>query len=135
MGKVKLPDFLKQRLTPKKGKVIKIDSESIRQEIDLNEVKSKENELELLSAPFSFSSSDGKEIGEHHGAYYYTVGQRKGLGIGARSSAYDEPWYVVNKDINKNIVFVAQGADHRALFSNKLFSLKRLVLEYLSKLL
>ena len=53
---------------------------------------------------------------------YFTVGQRKGLGIGARSSAYDEPWYVVNKDINKNIVFVAQGADHRALLSNKLLA-------------
>ena len=77
VGKVKLPDFLKQRLTPKKGKVIKIDSESLKQEIDLNEVKSKEKELELLSAPFSFSPDDGEEIGEHNGAYYYTVGQRK----------------------------------------------------------
>ena len=48
VGKVKLPDFLKQRLTPKKGKVIKIDSKSVKQDIDLNEVKSKENELELL---------------------------------------------------------------------------------------
>ena len=65
---------------------------------------------------------DGENIGEHNGHMYFTVGQRKGLGIGARSSAYDEPWYVVNKDINKNIVFVAQGADHRALFSNKLLA-------------
>ena len=65
---------------------------------------------------------DGENIGEHNGHMYFTVGQRKGLGIGARSSAYDEPWYVVNKDINKNIVFVAQGANHRALFSNKLFA-------------
>ena len=68
VGKVKLPDFLKQRLTPKKGKVIKIDSESLKQEIDLNEVKSKEKELELLSAPFLFSPDDGEEIGEHQGA-------------------------------------------------------------------
>ena len=70
VGKVKLPDFLKQRLTPKNGKVIKIDSESVKQEIDLNKVKSKEKELELLSAPFSFSPDDGEEIGEHNGAYY-----------------------------------------------------------------
>ena len=62
VGKVKLPDFLKQRLTPKKGKVIKIDSESLKQEIDLNEVKSKEKELELLSAPFSFSPDDGERL-------------------------------------------------------------------------
>ena len=65
---------------------------------------------------------DGEKIGEHNGHMYFTVGQRKGLGIGARSSAYDEPWYVVNKDINKNIVFVAQGANHLALFSNKLLA-------------
>tara|TARA_Y100000814_G_scaffold84347_1_gene56426 strand:+ start:569 stop:1756 length:1188 start_codon:yes stop_codon:yes gene_type:complete len=117
VGKVKLPDFLKQRLTPKKGKVIKIDSESIRQEIDLNEVKSKENELELLSAPFSFSSSDGKEIGEHHGAYYYTVGQRKGLNIGG----FSEPLFVLETDVSKNIIYVGMGESHPALYKKALF--------------
>ena len=100
VGKVKLPDFLKQRLTPKKGKVIKIDSESLKQEIDLNEVKSKEKELELLSAPFSFSPDDGEEIGEHNGAYYYTVGQRKGLNIGG----FSEPLFVLETDVSKNII-------------------------------
>ena len=63
---------------------------------------------------FRSGTVDGENIGEHNGHMYFTVGQRKGLGIGARSSAYDEPWYVVNKDINKNIVFVAQGANHRS---------------------
>ena len=53
IGKVKLPDFLKQRLTPKKGKVIKIDAEFKGPEVELAELKSKEQELELLSAPFS----------------------------------------------------------------------------------
>ena len=65
---------------------------------------------------------DGEIIGEHNGHMYFTVGQRKGLGIGARSSAYDKPWYVVNKDINKNVVYIAQGNDHPALFSNQLFA-------------
>ena len=117
VGKVKLPDFLKQRLTPKKGKVIKIDSESLKQEIDLNEVKSKEKELELLSAPFSFSPDDGEEIGEHNGAYYYTVGQRKGLNIGG----FSEPLFVLETDVSKNIIYVGMGESHPALFKKSLF--------------
>ena len=117
MGKVKLPDFLKQRLTPKKGKVIKIDSESLKQEIDLNEVKSKEKELELLCAPFSFSPDDGEEIGEHNGAYYYTVGQRKGLNIGG----FSEPLFVLETDVSKNIIYVGMGESHPALFKKALF--------------
>ena len=117
VGKVKLPDFLKQRLTPKKGKVIKIDSESVKQEIDLNEVKSKEKELELLSSPSSFSSDDGEEIGEHHGAYYYTVGQRKGLNIGG----FSEPLFVLETDVSKNIIYVGMGESHPALYKKALF--------------
>ena len=117
VGKVKLPDFLKQRLTPKKGKVIKIDSKSLKQEIDLNEVKSKEKELELLSAPFSFSPDDGEEIGEHNGAYYYTVGQRKGLNIGG----FSEPLFVLETDVSKNIIYVGMGESHPALFKRALF--------------
>ena len=117
VGKVKLPDFLKQRLTPKKGKVIKIDSESVKQEIDLNEVKSKEKQLELLSSPFSFSSDDGEEIGEHHGAYYYTVGQRKGLNIGG----FSEPLFVLETDVSKNIIYVGMGESHPALYKKALF--------------
>ena len=117
VGKVKLPDFLKQRLTPKKGKVIKIDSESLKQEIDLNEVKSKEKELELLCAPFSFSPDDGEEIGEHNGAYYYTVGQRKGLNIGG----FSEPLFVLETDVSKNIIYVGMGESHPALFKRALF--------------
>ena len=65
---------------------------------------------------------DGEEIGHHDGHMYFTVGQRKGLGIGARNSAFDKPWYVVNKDINKNIVYVAQGSTHPALFSDQLLA-------------
>ena len=117
VGKVKLPDFLKQRLTPKKGKVIKIDSESVKQEIDLNEVKSKEKQLELLSSPFSFSSDDGEEIGEHHGAYYYTVGQRKGLNIGG----FSEPLFVLETDVSKNLIYVGMGETHPALYKKALF--------------
>ena len=117
VGKVKLPDFLKQRLTPKKGKVIKIDSKFIQQKTDLTMFNSKEEELQLLSSPFSFSSSDGQEIGEHNGAYYYTVGQRKGLNIGG----FRDPLFVVQTDVSNNIIYVGMGESHPALFKKALF--------------
>ena len=117
VGKVKLPDFLKQRLTPKKGKVIKIDSKFIQQKTDLTVFNSKEEELQLLSSPFLFSSVDGQEIGEHNGAYYYTVGQRKGLNIGG----FRDPLFVVQTDVSNNIIYVGMGESHPALFKKALF--------------
>ena len=117
VGKVKLPDFLKQRLTPKKGKVIKIDSKFIQQKTDLTMFNSKEEELQLLSSPYSFSSSDGQEIGEHNGAYYYTVGQRKGLNIGG----FRDPLFVLQTDVSNNIIYVGMGESHPALFKKALF--------------
>ena len=117
VGKVKLPDFLKQRLTAKKGKVIKIDSKFIQQKTDLTMFNSKEEELQLLSSPFSFSSGDGQEIGEHNGAYYYTVGQRKGLNIGG----FRDPLFVVQTDVSNNIIYVGMGESHPALFKKALF--------------
>ena len=117
VGKVKLPDFLKQRLTAKKGKVIKIDSKFIQQKTNLTMFNSKEEELQFLSSPFSFSSSDGQEIGEHHGAYYYTVGQRKGLNIGG----FRDPLFVVQTDVSNNIIYVGMGESHPALFKKALF--------------
>ena len=65
---------------------------------------------------------DGQDIGVHDGHMYFTVGQRKGLGIGAKNSAFDKPWYVFKKNIEKNIVYVAQGSDHPALFSDELLA-------------
>jgi len=117
IGKVKLPDFLKQRLTPKKGKVIRIDAGFNGLKLDLSKVKSKEQELELLSAPFSFSSLDGDEIGQHNGAYYFTVGQRKGLNIGG----FSEPLFVIKTDVYENIIYVGMGESHPALFKKALF--------------
>jgi len=61
---------------------------------------------------------DGKKLGFHDGISFYTIGQRKGLGIGGEGDA----WYVVGKDIESNIVFVAQGKEHPALFTDYLYA-------------
>ena len=74
----------------------------------------------LSSEEGEIQSLDGEILGKHKGHIYFTIGQRKGLGIGARFSAEDKPWYVVKKDIKNNIVFVVQGKNHPALFSKKI---------------
>ena len=61
-------------------------------------------------------------IGEHRGLHLYTIGQRKGLGIGGLRNSQNSPWFVVNKDIKQNILYVAQGEDHPALLATKLLA-------------
>ncbi len=65
-----------------------------------------------------FQTLDGKTVGTHDGAAFYTIGQRKGLGLGGEGDA----WYVVQKDIHRNIVFVERGEDHPSLFSSTLLA-------------
>ena len=63
-----------------------------------------------------------KTIGTHEGVWYYTLGQRQGLGVGGLKGANEEPWYVVGKDIVNNILYVAQGHDHPLLYSRTLIA-------------
>lgn len=74
----------------------------------------------LEPRPGEIRTTDGRIIGEHQGAVYYTLGQRQGLRIGGVQGATEAPWYVVAKDIDRNILVVAQGHDHPLLFSREL---------------
>ena len=121
VGKVKLPDFLKQKLTPKKGKVIKVDNNFIFHDKEESDFESNKSYLEFLCSPKKFSETDGQFIGYHNGAFFYTVGQRKGLDIGG----FKDPLYVLTKDIDKNILYVGMGSDHPALFKKALFISKK----------
>jgi len=73
----------------------------------------------LPANPGSIRTTEGTEIGRHHGLMYYTLGQREGLGIGGRQDSGDEPWYVADKDLNDNELIVVQG-EHPMLYSNAL---------------
>jgi tRNA-specific 2-thiouridylase len=66
--------------------------------------------------PGAFRTLDGKKVGEHQGAAFYTLGQRKGLGLGGQG----EPWFVVDKNADANVVFVERGSEHPALYSREL---------------
>ncbi|UCB56165.1 MAG: tRNA 2-thiouridine(34) synthase MnmA [Thiotrichales bacterium] len=74
----------------------------------------------LPAKPGVIQSDTGETLGEHHGLMYYTMGQRKGLGIGGLQHADETPWYVVDKDLAQNILIVAQGQDHPRLYHDTL---------------
>lgn len=74
----------------------------------------------LPAQPGVIEDVDGRAVGEHHGLMYHTIGQRQGLGIGGVHGAGEEPWYVIEKDLIRNVLIVAQGAEHPRLFKNAL---------------
>ncbi|RLQ20592.1 tRNA 2-thiouridine(34) synthase MnmA [Seongchinamella sediminis] len=74
----------------------------------------------LPAQPGEIHSLDGEYLGRHQGLMYHTIGQRQGLGIGGLANHPDAPWYVVDKDLGNNVLLVAQGNDHPALFKREL---------------
>lgn len=74
----------------------------------------------LPAQPGEIQTTNGKVIGRHHGLMYHTIGQRQGLGIGGLQGASDDPWYVLRKDLDRNVLVVGQGNDHPWLFSRAL---------------
>lgn len=74
----------------------------------------------ILTQPGDIKNMEGKVLGKHDGLMFYTLGQRQGLGIGGMQSAHDAPWYVVDKDVVNNILYVAQGSQHPMLYAQGL---------------
>jgi tRNA-specific 2-thiouridylase len=110
VGKIRLPEFLQQQLTAKKGQVIEVDPE-MEQFYKYREIPKTVEHVESLSSPFHFDSSSGVEVTTHNGAHFYTVGQRKGLHIGGRPL----PSFVIGIDTQANIVFTGQSEEHQGL--------------------
>ena len=101
IGKVKLPDFLKQKLKEKKGNVIKVskDWDGFNKPLSPSE-------------EYLLTEEDGVKIGEHNGAHFYTIGQRKGLNIGG----YTNPLFVIQTNTKTNTIYVGEGEDHLGLY-------------------
>jgi len=76
----------------------------------------------LPAQPGTIETADGETIGQHSGLMFYTYGQRQGLGIGGLTNHDEAPWYVVGKDLARNVLLVAQGTDHEMLFSRSLLA-------------
>ncbi|MGA7802381.1 MAG: tRNA 2-thiouridine(34) synthase MnmA [Gammaproteobacteria bacterium] len=76
----------------------------------------------LPAQPGEIRSVEGETLGTHHGLIFYTQGQRQGLGIGGQAQHAGEPWYVAGKDLQRNVLLVAQGHDHAALYRRTLLA-------------
>lgn len=76
----------------------------------------------LPAQPGNIETPDGEVIGRHQGLMYHTIGQRQGLGIGGLSNYGDDPWYVAEKDLSRNVLIAVQGKQHPLLFSRGLTS-------------
>ena len=117
VGKVRLPEFLQQQLKPKKGVIVEVPSDMAWYNRNTPEFESKLSELEYYSGKPSYHPQDGKVVGEHQGAHYFTVGQRKGLDVGGTK----EPLFVIDTDVDKNIIYTGQGKSHPGLYRRTLF--------------
>lgn len=117
IGKVRLPDFLQQKLKPKAGDIIEVPAENSNYKVSIPEFNSKEEELAFYSKKIAYSLDDGKIVGKHQGAHYFTKGQRKGLNVGGTV----EPLFVIDTDVNENVIYTGQGKSHPGLYRRTLF--------------
>ena len=116
IGKVSLPTFLQQQLKAKEGEIVEIFSDFAEYHKEKPEFSSKLEELEYLSAKIHYKKSDGKVIGKHQGAQFYTIGQSKGLGIGG----HKESCFLISRDMENNLVYVGEGKNFPGLFRKAL---------------
>ena len=117
IGKVRLPEFLQQKLKPKTGIIVEVASNVKQYQRKLPSFENKEEELAFFSAKPHYEIADGKVVGEHQGAHYFTKGQRKGLDVGGTK----EPLFVIDTDVNENVIYTGQGKSHPGLYRRTLF--------------
>ncbi len=120
VGKVRLPDFLMQRLKPKKGVIIEIPNDSPiyeRNQPQIIDEQDVSESLDSLTEAYQYQPDHGKIVGEHKGAHYFTIGQRKGLGVGGTP----EPLFIIDTDTENNVIYTGQGDRHKGLYRKGLF--------------
>jgi tRNA-specific 2-thiouridylase len=117
IGKVRLPEFLQQQLKPKEGLIVQIPNDSSIYNREIPEFSNQEEALLFNSQKFSYSLEDGKTVGSHQGAHYFTKGQRKGLAVGGTV----EPLFVIDTDVDQNVIYTGEGKDHQGLYRKVLF--------------
>ncbi|TDP57888.1 tRNA 2-thiouridine(34) synthase MnmA [Flavobacterium dankookense] len=116
IGKVRLPEFLQQQLQPKEGLIYEINADNTiyNQEVPL--FNSLEEKLAFEANGISYLPENGKVVGKHQGAHYFTIGQRKGLNVGGTKEAL----FIIATDVKSNIIYTGQGANHPGLFKKTL---------------
>ncbi|MDR0955194.1 MAG: tRNA 2-thiouridine(34) synthase MnmA [Rikenellaceae bacterium] len=114
VGKVDLPVFLQQKLSARPGDIIEIPA-TWSGYAPVPEPRTAD-EIRQAAEPVIYHPTDGIKVGEHNGAHFYTIGQRKGLQVGGKP----EPLFVIATDVERNIVYTGQGQDHPGLYRKAL---------------
>ena len=117
IGKVRLPEFLQQQLKPKEGVIVQIPNDSSIYNRVIPEFSDQEEALKFHSRKFQYVPEDGKAVGKHQGAHYFTKGQRKGLAVGGTV----EPLFVIDTDVAENVIYTGEGKEHQGLYRKSLF--------------
>lgn len=117
IGKVRLPEFLQQKLQPKEGLIIEIPSINEIYNSPLPNFENTEASLAFYAKNKDYTNANGIVKGKHQGAHYFTNGQRRGLNVGGTK----EGLFVIQTDVVNNIIYVGEGANHPGLFKNTLF--------------
>jgi len=117
IGKVRLPEFLQQKLEPKEGEIVKISNTSEIYNREIPTFNSKIDELAFYANKFTYTKNDGDVVGKHQGAHYFTKGQRKGLAVGGMK----EPLFVIDTDVVENVIYTGEGKQHKGLYRKVLF--------------
>lgn len=120
IGKVRLPEFLQQKLQPKEGVIIQIDREDPIYQTAAFDFEFKKEFLAFDSQWTNYTPQMGKIVGKHQGAHYFTTGQRKGLNVGGTK----EPLFIIATDVETNTIYTGLGSEHPGLFKKTLFIAK-----------
>ena len=117
IGKVRLPEFLQQKLQPKEGLIIQIDKNSPVYNLDIPQGLTIEDELVLEAKKIDYIPEMGKVVGKHQGAHYFTTGQRKGLNVGGTK----DPLFIISTNVASNTIYTGLSNQHPGLFKKALF--------------
>jgi tRNA-specific 2-thiouridylase len=117
IGKVRLPEFLQQKLQQKEGLIVQIDKSDLVYNNEELQFDSIEQELATEARNIPYTPEMGKVVGKHQGAHYFTTGQRKGLNVGGTK----EPLFIIATDVETNTIYTGLGNEHPGLFKKALF--------------
>lgn len=117
IGKVRLPEFLQQKLQPKEGAIVQIDKNHPTYQIAKPEGLSLEESLSFDANKIKYTPEMGKVVGKHQGAHYFTIGQRKGLNVGGTT----DPLFIIATNVETNTIYTGLTSQHPGLFRKALF--------------
>jgi tRNA-uridine 2-sulfurtransferase len=117
IGKVRLPEFLQQKLQPKAGLIVQIDKNNPVYQIAKPAGLSLEASLAFDANKINYTPDMGKVVGKHQGAHYFTIGQRKGLNVGGTT----DPLFIIATDVESNTIYTGLTSQHPGLFRKALF--------------